>query len=106
MITEYKGYTLTDRDDFKVQEFGESLTLFLFDPALFEIDSQEMREFGAALSDETNAAFTLLGTEIEKGIITLIINSTVEHFYTNEFLKDSIIRFIFDHRSDDDLEQM
>ena len=104
MITEYKGYTITNRDDFKVQEFGESLTLFLFDPALFEIDSQEMREFGAALLNETNAAFTLLGTEIEKGIITLIVNPTVEHFYTNEFLKDAIIRFIFDHRTDDDFE--
>ena len=104
MITEYKGYTLTNRDDFKVQEFGESLTLFLFDPALFEIDSQEMREFEMELSCETNAAFTLLVAEMSKGILTLITNSTVEHFYTNEFLKDAIIRFIFDHRRDDDLE--
>lgn len=102
MITEYRGYVIANRDDFRVQEFGETLTIFLFDPILFGISEQEMGEFEIALSSETNAAFTLLSAEVSKGIITLIINPTVEHYYTNEFIKDAIIRFIFDHRADDD----
>ena len=101
MLTEYKGYVIENRDDFKIQEIGESLILFLFDPSIFEIDEQKMREFEASLSCETNAAFTLLASEMSKGIISLVINPTVEHYYTNEHIKDAITRFIFDHHIDD-----
>ena len=104
MVSEYKGYVIAGRDDFKAQEITEDITLFLFDPVLFKITDEETDEFEAALSCETNAAFTLLLTEASKGIMTLIINSTVEHYYTDEFLKDAVIRFIFDHRLYDDPE--
>ena len=104
MITEYRGYVIKNREDFKIQEIGESLTLFLFDPSIFEIDDEMMREFAASLSCETNAAFTILVSEMSKGIISLVINPTVEHYYTNEHIRDAITKFIFDHHIDDDCE--
>lgn len=103
MITEYKGFSLTDRDDFRIQEI-ESLTFFLFDPCLFEVDEQDVCELEARLAYETNAAFVLATDEVAKGIITLIINPVVEHRYSNDFIKDTIIKYLFDHRLDDDDE--
>lgn len=104
MVTEYNGYTIEGRDDFKIQEVSESMTLFLFNPRLFKIDEKDARKFEATLPHETNEAITLGLSELPKGVITLIINPTVAHLLTSELVKDSVIKFIFDHRIENDDE--
>ena len=104
MITEYKGYIIEGRDDFKIQEVSDSLILFMFNPKYFEITKEELESFVRATLRETNAAFTLTTSELLRGIISLIINPTTAHYYTKELVVDAITKFIFDHRNDDDLE--
>ena len=97
MITEYKGFSLTDRNDFKVQEIGENVTIFLFDPYIFSVKMRDIGRLEANLAYETNATFSLIADEAMKGIIILILNPTVEHRYNNEDIKDAIIKYLFDH---------
>lgn len=101
MVTEYKGYTIEGRDDFSIQEVSESLTLFLFNPKVFKVDEKQADNLEAELLRETNEAITLGLSELPKGVITLIINPTIARYYTSEFVKDSITKFIFDCRVDD-----
>ena len=104
MVVEYKGYKIEGRDDFEIQEVSDSLMLFMFNPKYFDITKEQLEDFERKVLRETNAAFTLVTTELIRGIITLIINPTVAHYYTKELVIDAIITFIFDHRTDDDYE--
>jgi hypothetical protein len=97
MITEYKGFFLKDRDDFRIQEISENVTIFLFDPCVFRVDKEDFCKLEANLAYETNATFSLIADEAMKGIIILILNPTVEHRYNNEDIKDAIIKYLFDH---------
>ena len=106
MLTEYRGYVIDGRDDFKIQEVSDSLTLFMFNPKYFKIDKERLEAFENEMLRETNGSFTLITTELVRGIITLIINPTVAHFYTKERVIDAFTSFIFDHRIDDDNDEL
>ena len=102
MLTEYRGYVIDGRDDFKIQEVGDSLTLFMFNPKYFEVGKERLVAFENAMLRETNGSFTLITTELIRGIIVLIINPTVAHLYTKERIIDAFTKFIFDCRIVDD----
>ena len=102
MLTEYKGYVIDGRDEFKIQEVGDNLTLFMFNPKYFEVDEERLEVFENAMLRETNGSFTLVTTELIRGIIALIINPTVAHLYAKEWIIDALTKFIFDCRIDDD----
>ena len=106
MLTEYRGYVIDGRDDFKIQEVGDNLTLFMFNPKYFEVDGERLEAFENAMLRETNGSFTLITTELIRGIITLIINPTVAHLYTKERVVDAFTKFIFDCRIDDDENEL
>ncbi len=101
-MKEYKGFMIEGRDDFTIQEVGENMTLFFFNPEYFEVEQDETKEFAKTLQCETNAAVTLNLSELYWGVITLVINPTILHYHTSEMIKESITRFLFDHRVVDD----
>ena len=104
MMKEYKGYLLEGRDDFVIEEVSKSMTLFLFNPEYFEVEEDDAKELRRLLQIETNAAVSMILSEIYRGVIILVINPTILHYHTSDMIKDAITTFLFDHRTHDDDE--